>query len=99
MPTKLSRYKQSIPDMVAENFGTLDNMINFIIDNRISLSANIQTNTEFIINNEGLGNAEIKKAILNQGLEFNNRYEPASTLTADTTLYTADTTVLTADQI
>ncbi|GAG76978.1 unnamed protein product, partial [marine sediment metagenome] len=78
MPTKLSKYEQSIFDIVAECFGTLDNLIDVIKDNRISLSANLQVNTELIINSEGLGDADIKKAILNQGLQFNNKYERLS---------------------
>lgn len=97
MPTKLSKYQQSIFDLTAENFGTLDNLIDVIRDNRISLSANIQPNQEFIINSEGLGDADVKKAIINQGLQFNNRYESAATLTVDSTLITVDTTKITAD--
>lgn len=99
MPTKLSKYEQSIFDIVAENFGTLDNLIDVAVANQISLSGNLQVNTPIEINSENLGDVNIKKSILNQSLTFNNRYEPASTLTVDTTLITVDSTVITADQI
>lgn len=97
MPIKLSRYQQSLFDITAENFGTLDNLINVIVDNQLSLSANLQVNTEIEINNENLGDADIKNAILNQGLEYNNKYESAATLTVDTTTITVDSTVITVD--
>jgi len=97
MPIKLSREGQSIFDIVAENFGTLDNLIDVVKDNQISLSGNLQVNTEIVINNEGLGNADIKKSILNQKLEFNNKYVSDSDLTVDSTLITADNNTITVD--
>jgi hypothetical protein len=97
MPTKLSKYQQSIFDITAENFGTLDNLIDVIRDNRISLSDNLLVNTELAINSENLGDADIKNAIINQGLEFNNKYEAAATLTVDTTLITVDSIEITVD--
>lgn len=98
MPIKLSRYEQSIFDITAENFGTLDNLIDVIVDNQLSLSANLQVNTEIEINNENLGDSDVKSAILNQGLEYNNKYESLLALTWDSTVVTWDSTVVTWDQ-
>jgi hypothetical protein len=98
MPTKLSRYGQSIFDITAENFGTLDNLIDVIKDNRISLSANLLVNTPIEINNENLGDADVKKAIINQDIRFNNKYKSLLTLTWDTNNITWDSIEVTWDQ-
>lgn len=99
MPIKSSKYEQSIFDIVLENFGTLDNLITVSVDNERSLSDNLLVNTHLEINNDNLGNSNIKKTIVNQSLSFNNRYEPASTLTVDTTEITVDSDIITVDQI
>jgi hypothetical protein len=97
MPKKLSRYKQSLFDVAGENFGSLDNVIKLSNDNNISISKNLGTNTELNVNNEGLGEADIKKEILDTEITFNNNYEALIFLTVDTTLITADNTEITAD--
>lgn len=98
MPTKLSRYKQTIFDIVCENFGSLDNLIDFIKDNRRSITQNLSVNTSFIVNSDGLGDSYVKRTILNQGLEFNNNYVSLNTVTWDSTLITFDSTLITFDQ-
>ena len=97
MPIKLSRYGQSIFDITAENFGSLDNLSDVIKDNRVPLTARILPNTPFLINSENLGDADIKKAIISQGLSFNNKYEAANTLTWDGTGVTFDNNQITWD--
>jgi len=98
MPTKLSKYKQSIYDIVAENFGTLDYLVKVSNENGFPLSDVLSTGTELIINNEDLGNKLIKEAVVNNGYSFNNNYvSKLLFLTIDTTLITADTTLITAD--
>lgn len=99
MPIKSSRYGQSIFDMVCEGFGTLDNLIDVAVANRISISGNLQVNTQLQIDTENLGEDNIKKAISNQGLKFNNNYVPLSTLTWDSTAITWDSTEVTFDQV
>lgn len=97
MPTKLSKYKQSLLDIANENFGTLDNLVTLSNDNGISLSDNLQTGTNLVIANSELGEADIKQEIFDEGYIFNNDYEAQIFLTVDTTLITADSTLITAD--
>ena len=66
------KYRQSIFDITAENFGQLDNLITVSKDNNISISEALAVNSELIINNTGLGDENIKNTILVQGLTFNN---------------------------
>ena len=75
MPKKLSKSKQSIFDIVSENFGTLDNLIKLSDDNSISISGNLLSNTELTVNNTGLGEADIKQEINDTKLTFNNNYQ------------------------
>jgi hypothetical protein len=98
MPIKSSRYNQSIFDVAAENFGTLDNIVKLSLDNGLSLSKELKTNTELIIDNENLGEADIKNEISDNDITLNNFYDALVFLTADTTQYTADNTVITADR-
>jgi len=79
MPTKLSKYKQSIYDMVAENFGTLDYLVKVSSDNGFPISDLLNTGTSLIFDNENLGNKTIKEAIINKGYNFNNNYVPIIT--------------------
>jgi hypothetical protein len=72
MPKKLSKTKQSIFDIAGENFGNLDNVIKVSSDNGISISANLKTNTELDIDNENLGEADIKQQIIDLQETFNN---------------------------
>ena len=98
MPTKLSRYKQSIFDIVAENFGTLDYIVKVANENGLSISDNLPAGTSLEINSKNLGEADIKETIINKGYTFNNNVDDIDYLTADTTLFTADSTMITADQ-
>lgn len=75
MPSKKSKYKQSLFDIASENFGTLDNLIKLSSDNNISISDNLLTNTLLNVNNEGLGEADIKTEISNSEYTFNNDYQ------------------------
>lgn len=97
MPIKLSKNNQSLFDVAAENFGTLDNLIKLSSDNGIGLSDNLKTGTELIVNNSNLGEADVKKTISDNELTFNNDYIPLVLFTVDTTLITADSTLITAD--
>ena len=97
MQSKKSKYKQSLFDVSSENFGTLDNLITLSNDNNISLSKYLKTNTELLIDNENLGDADIKKQIIDDSLTFNNDYEALIFITVDSTIITVDSTIITAD--
>lgn len=98
MPTKSSKYKQSIYDIVAECFGNLDYLVQVSNDNGVSISEQLNTGSELVINNENLGDANIKEVIVNDGLVFNNNYVAIlSFFTVDTTHITADDVTITAD--
>lgn len=99
MPIKLSKYKQGLFDIAAENFGTLDNVIKLSDDNNFAISDNLITNTGLNVDSEGLGEADIKQEISDNQYQFNNFYDALVLLTADTTEFTADTTQITADAI
>lgn len=77
MPTKQSKYKQSLFDITSQNFGTLDNLSNVVRDNLISLSDNLTTGTSLIIDNTDLGEADIKQEISDAEKTFNNNYATA----------------------
>ena len=98
MPTKLSKYKQSIFDIVAENFGTLDYIVKVANENGLSISDNLPAGTSLEINSKNLGEADIKETIINKGYTFNNNVDDIDYLRADTTQFRADTTMITADQ-
>jgi hypothetical protein len=66
------KYKQSLFDITAENFGQIDNIVKVSNDNNISISDILETNQQIIINNENLGNEDIKTAILTQKISINN---------------------------
>lgn len=89
--------KQSIFDIAAQSYGNLDNLVKLSNDNGFSLSDNIQTGTELIIDTNDLGEADIKQEILDNEYTFNNSYEALIFFTVDTTLITADSTLITAD--
>jgi len=74
MPIKLSKYKQSIFDIVAENFGNLNYIVKVSSENARAISDILNTNTSLIINNSNLGDSLIKEAIANNLLIFNNNY-------------------------
>lgn len=71
-----SKTKQSIYDMTVENFGQLDNIVQFVRDNNFNFIDQVVTDTELIINNStGIGNERNKDAIILQQLTFNNNFE------------------------
>lgn len=64
--------KQSLYDIVTENFGQIDNLVKLSNDNGISISEDLTTGQDLLINNSGLGEEDIKKKISEQKLTFNN---------------------------
>ena len=66
--------KQSLFDIAAQNFGTLDNIVKLSDDNTLSISEALVVGSEITINNENLGEADIKQEIINKSLTFNNDY-------------------------
>lgn len=74
--TVTAQDNQSIYDITAQNFGTLDNLVDVSNDNGLSLSGLLTTGQELTINNSGLGEADIKKYINENEITFNNNYSP-----------------------
>jgi hypothetical protein len=71
-----AKYKQSLFDITTEKFGQIDNIVSVSKDNGKSISESLETNEELTVNNEGLGDQEIKDKITTQGLSFNNDFNP-----------------------
>ena len=67
-----SNYKQSIYDIVTENFGTLNNLIDVIRVNRLEFDSSLLLGTELVINAENKGILDIKKDIKEKGVFYNN---------------------------
>ena len=68
----ISQDKQSIFDISAQKYGTLDNIVKLSNDNSLSISENLFPGTDLTIDNEGLGEKDIKKEISDKGYTFNN---------------------------
>jgi len=98
MPTKLSKYQQSIFDITGENFGTLDNLIEVCKDNQLALSDYLRPNTSLEINNTDLGEKDIKQELIDLKQTLNNNYQPLILFTVDSTLITSDNNIITADK-
>lgn len=99
MLRKKSKYKQSFFDITTENFGSLDNVITVASENNHSISKNLKTNTDLIIDNENLGESDVKAEINNNRITFNNHYDALIYTTADNTLITSDNTNITGDTL
>lgn len=66
------RDKQSIFDITVQQFGQIDDVVQVSKDNDVSVSGVLSTNTDLVIDSDGQGNNDIKKAIIEQGLSMNN---------------------------
>jgi len=68
-----SKYKQNIFDIVVQLYGTLDNVVEFAVDNDIGLNDKINANTQLSYSDgsdDGLYN--IKNAIARKEITLNN---------------------------
>jgi hypothetical protein len=68
------QYGQSLIDVVLQYFGDLNYLVKVAHDNNIAVTSPLEVGTELTIDNEGLGNQEVKNAIIEQNLQFNNDY-------------------------
>ena len=74
MATIRVQYKQSLPDIVLQNFGNLNYLVQVANDNNMSVTENLTAGDELVINSEGIGDKGVKNSIIEQSLTFNNDY-------------------------
>jgi hypothetical protein len=96
------RDRQNIFDIALQYFGNMSFASTIIRDNGLRWSAPISDGDELTVNNEGVGNAEIKNFfLLKKGFVQNGALVLISNdppYTFDNTLITWDSTVVTWDQ-
>lgn len=63
---------QNIFDVALEKFGTLENVFTLIKDNGLSFNSKLTGGQELTINNEGVGDSNIKNFATLQKVTFNN---------------------------
>lgn len=69
----LVKENQSIFDIAVQEYGQIDNVIKISSDNDVSISENLETNTDLDIDATGAGNNDIKKVIKEESLSMNNK--------------------------
>ena len=70
-----SKYKQSIFDIAAENFGSLNNVVDIVRANRVTFDSSIVTGTELVLLTDDKGDEDIKRQTITNGFN-NNNYDP-----------------------
>lgn len=70
----LSRYKQSMIDITAENFGRLDDLVSVLRTNNVSVNTELAVNTELVVNNENEGVKDVKDFVVENNVSFNNDF-------------------------
>lgn len=63
---------QNIFDVVLQEYGTLDNAITLITDNNLTFNSKLRANQELVINNEGVGDNNVKNFVTLQKIKYNN---------------------------
>ncbi len=63
---------QNIFDVVLAKFGTLEETSRFLTDNNLNFNSKLASGQELIINNSGVGDEKIKKAVTLQNIRYNN---------------------------
>ena len=97
------RDRQNIFDLALQLFGDISFASKIITDNDLTWSAPLSAGTVLIINNEGLGNEDLKNffaqrnAFVQNGAVINPNNEAPYTF--DNNLITWDSTIITWDQI
>ena len=66
---------QSIYDIVAQEYGDMSFLKDFLDDNELDYSTILKTNQELIINSDGKGNETIKDQIRVREISVNNNQE------------------------
>ena len=68
----IAKENQSIFDVVAQEFGTLDELFTFLVDNNLNANSKLTSGQEIIINKVGKGEENIKSFIALGRIVFNN---------------------------
>ena len=63
---------QSIFDIVVQEFGTLEELFSFLIDNDFSVNTKLVSAQDVIINKVNIGDEDIKNFITLQNITMNN---------------------------
>lgn len=63
---------QSVFDIVVQEFGTLEKMFSFLIDNDFSVNAKLTSGQDVIINKVNIGDEDIKNFVVLQNITMNN---------------------------
>jgi len=63
---------QNIFDIALQEFGTLDQTFTLINDNNLTFNSKLKANQELVINNEGIGDNNVKNFVTLQKIKYNN---------------------------
>ena len=63
---------QNIFDITTQNFGSLEDLFVFLVDNNLAINDRLISGQDLVINNVGVGNEDIKKFVNLRDITMNN---------------------------
>lgn len=63
---------QNIFDIAMQEFGTLNEVFRMIDDNDLNFNSKLRSSQELVINNEGVGDNNVKNFVILQKVKFTN---------------------------